>query len=119
MGNQNASFFVDGVFVANSIASTTIDALERIEVVRGPQAALFGRATFAGAINYITKRPSDEHEGQLNGKVGSHEDYKVSAWMSGPIVDDKLFYFIAGNWDYYGGEWKNNLEPNTANNANF
>ncbi len=119
LGNQNASFFVDGVFVANSIASTTIDALERIEVVRGPQAALFGRATFAGAINYITKRPSDEHEGQLNGKVGSHEDYKVSAWMSGPIVDDKLFYFIAGNWDYYGGEWKNNLEPNSANNAKF
>ena len=50
LGNQNASFFVDGVFVSNTISSTTIDSLERIEIVRGPQAALFGRATFAGAI---------------------------------------------------------------------
>lgn len=119
LGNQNASFFVDGVFVANSISSTTIDSLERIEVVRGPQAALFGRATFAGAINYITKRPTEEHEGQFNGKYGSHQDTKASVWMSGPVIEDKLYYFAAANWDYYGGEWNNNLAPNSANNAKF
>ncbi|MEQ8509467.1 MAG: TonB-dependent receptor [Rhodospirillaceae bacterium] len=118
-GAQNASFFVDGVFVANSISSTTIDSLERIEVVRGPQAALFGRATFAGAINYITKRPTEEHEGQFNGKYGSHQDTKASVWMSGPVIEDKLYYFAAANWDYYGGEWNNNLAPNSANNAKF
>ena len=119
LGAQNASFFVDGVFVANSISSTTIDSLERIEVVRGPQAALFGRATFAGAINYITKRPTEEHEGQFNGKYGSHQDTKASVWMSGPVIEDKLYYFAAANWDYYGGEWNNNLAPNSANNAKF
>lgn len=119
LGNQNASFFVDGVFVSNTISSTTIDSLERIEVIRGPQAALFGRATFAGAINYITKRPSDEHEGQFNGSYGSHEDTKASIWMSGPLIEDKLYYFAAANWDYYGGEWNNGLQPNTANNLYF
>lgn len=119
LGNQNASFFVDGVFVSNTISSTTIDSLERIEVVRGPQAALFGRATFAGAINYITKTPSNEFEGQFNGSYGSHEDTKASIWMSGPLIEDKLYYFAAANWDYYGGEWNNGLQPNTANNAYF
>jgi len=112
LGGRNASFFVDGVYVNNTIASGTIDSLERIEVLRGPQSALFGRATFAGAINYITKRPSDEHEGEFNGRLGSHDDYKASLWLSGPVVEDKMYYFIAGNWDYYGGEWKNNLAPN-------
>jgi iron complex outermembrane receptor protein len=110
-----AGFFVDGVYVSNTVSSTTIDALERIEILRGPQSAIFGRASFSGAVNYITKRPTEEHEGQFNGRVGSHEDYKVSAWMSGPIVKDKLFYFVAGNMDYYGGEWKNNLAPNPRN----
>lgn len=112
LGGSNASFFVDGVFVNGSIASTTIDSLERIEVLRGPQSALYGRATFAGAINYITKRPSNEFEGQFNGRVGSHDDYKGSIWLSGPLVEDKLFFFAGGNWDYYGGEWQNNLAPN-------
>ncbi len=111
LGGRNASFFVDGVYVSNSVASTTIDSLERIEVLRGPQSAIYGRATFAGAINYITKRPSDEFEGEFNGRVGSHEDYKVSGWLSGPLVEDRLYYFIGANWDYYGGEWNNNLEP--------
>lgn len=112
LGGSNASFFVDGVYVNGSIASNTIDALDRIEVLRGPQSALFGRATFAGAINYITKRPSDEFEGEFNGRVGSHQDYKGSLWLSGPIVEDKLYFFAGANWDYYGGEWNNNLAPN-------
>jgi iron complex outermembrane recepter protein len=109
LGGRNASFFIDGVYVSGSIASTTIDSLERIEVLRGPQSALYGRATFAGAINYITKRPANEFEGQFNGRYGSHNDFKSSLWLSGPVVEDKLFYFVAGNWDYYGGEWKNDL----------
>ncbi|MDX2223047.1 MAG: TonB-dependent receptor [Rhodospirillaceae bacterium] len=114
-GEANASFFIDGVFVAGSITSSTIDAVERIEVVRGPQAALYGRRTFAGAINYITKGPSNEFEGQINGKLGSHRTYKGSMWMRGPIIADKLQYMIAANWDYYGGEWRNTLAPNPPN----
>ena len=112
LGGRNASFFIDGVYVSGSIASTTIDSLERIEVLRGPQSALYGRATFAGAINYITKRTANEFEGQFNGRYGSHNDFKSSLWLSGPVVEDKLFYFVAGNWDYYGGEWKNDLARN-------
>jgi len=114
-GESNASFFIDGVYVAGSITASTIDALERVEVVRGPQAALYGRRTFAGAVNYITKAPSDTFEGQINGKFGSHETFKGSMWMRGPLIEDKLQYFLAANWDYYGGEWRNTLAPNPPN----
>lgn len=118
-GEANASYFVDGVFVSGSATQTTIDALERIEVIRGPQSALFGRATFAGAINFITRQPTDEHEGQINATIGSHDTYKLSGWLSGPLIEDKLKYFVAAGFDTYGGEWRNNLEAGEAEIPGF
>lgn len=113
-GEPNASYFVDGVFISGSATTSTIDALERVEIIRGPQSALFGRATFAGAVNFITRQPTDELEGQFNATVGSHDTYKISAWMSGPIIEDKLRYFASAGFDTYGGEWRNGLEANEA-----
>ena len=65
LGAANASFFVDGVYVNGPSVSTETSNLERIEVIKGPQAALYGRATFAGAINFITKAPTNEFAGKL------------------------------------------------------
>ncbi|NKB43054.1 MAG: TonB-dependent receptor plug domain-containing protein [Alphaproteobacteria bacterium] len=118
-GEPNASYFVDGVFISGSATSSTMDALERVEIIRGPQSALFGRSTFAGAVNFITRQPTNEFEGQFNATVGSHETYKVSGWMSGPIIEDKLKYFFAAGFDTYGGEWRNGLEANEAQIPGF
>lgn len=113
-GEPNASYFIDGVFISGSATTSTFNALERVEVLRGPQSALFGRATFAGAVNLITRKPTDEHEGQFNLRVGSHETYEAAGWLSGPIIEDKLHYFVSGSWDTYGGEWTNNLAAGQA-----
>jgi outer membrane receptor protein involved in Fe transport len=51
-GEPNASYFIDGVFVSNSVSTATVEAVERTEILRGPQSAQFGRATFAGAVNF-------------------------------------------------------------------
>jgi outer membrane receptor protein involved in Fe transport len=112
-----ASFFVDGVYISGSISTVSTDALERIEVLRGPQSALYGRGAFAGAINYVTKGPSDEFEGQVNTRVGSHDDYKGAIWMRGPIVEGKLQYFLSGNWEYYGGQYRNTYAGNTGRSS--
>jgi iron complex outermembrane receptor protein len=116
--DSNASFYVDGVYVVGSISSTSMDALERIEVLRGPQAAMFGRASFAGAINYVTKQPSDTFEGAVNMRLGDHDDYKASAWFRGPLVADRLQFFLAANWDAYGGQYRNH-DPGTPVDAAF
>ncbi len=56
LGEGNASVFVDGILFSDSILSFPFDIVERVEVIKGPQAALFGRSTFAGAINLVTKK---------------------------------------------------------------
>src|SRR5690606_3780318 len=48
---SNVAFFVDGIPYSNNMMSFPMDLVERVEVIKGPQSALFGRSTFAGAIN--------------------------------------------------------------------
>lgn len=113
-GEPNASYFIDGVFVSGSISTATTMAMERVEVLRGPQSAQFGRATFSGAVNYVTRRPGNELEGELNMRYGSSEESEVAGWFSGPIVEDRLLFLVAAGYNEYGGQWRNNLRPDSA-----
>jgi outer membrane receptor protein involved in Fe transport len=109
-GESNASYFIDGIFVASSISTATTQSMERVEVLRGPQSAQFGRATFSGAINYVTRKPTNDFEGNVNVRYGSHEDQEIGGWISGPIIRDKLLFLVSADTQHYGGQWKNNLE---------
>jgi iron complex outermembrane recepter protein len=110
-GNANAAFFVDGIFVTGSIASFQLDNLERVEVVKGPQSALFGRATFSGAINYITRKPDNEFRGRVAATVGADEFYELTGWASGPIVRDKLYVEANARFYNFGGQYTNVINP--------
>ena len=107
LGTPNASFFIDGVFVSGSIASTEYTSLERIEVIKGPQAALYGRSTFAGAVNYVTKRPTDEFEGQVTVTAAQHDTAEISGSFSGPLVEDLAYFYVGATHTEYGGEYDN------------
>ena len=63
-GLPAASFVVDGVQLGgNEFINQDLLDVERIEILRGPQGALFGQGAIAGAINVVTKAPSNETEG--------------------------------------------------------
>lgn len=110
LGAANAAYFVDGVYLTGSASNTETANLERIEVIKGPQAALFGRATFAGAINYVTRKPSEELSGQVTGTVGQFDQKDVTAFLSGPIIDGKLNFYISGTHTEIGGFYNNPLD---------
>jgi iron complex outermembrane receptor protein len=113
-GEPNASYFIDGAFVSGSISAATLGPVERVEILRGPQSAQFGRATFSGAVNYVTRQATNEYEGEVRAVGGSNETVQITAWGSGPIVEDKLMFFASAGLDKFGGMWNNGLKDDQA-----
>ncbi len=113
-GRQNVALLVDGVDVSSEsitssggslLINTRLVDIERIEVVLGPQMALYGRSAFNGAIQYITKNAADEFEADLRFDAGYNDDsgaqrYEAIAGISSPIFGDALGFRLNGAlWD--------------------
>jgi len=111
-GETNAAIFVDGVFVAarDGLNFSQLD-VERIEVVKGPQSALYGRTAFAGVINYITKRPADELEVKVDVEAGNNNKQKGSLLISGPLIGDSFRGRAAMLYDDWDGSYKSSEAP--------
>lgn len=106
-GEPNASFFIDGVYVQGDISGYGLENLERVEVIRGPQSAAFGRRTFSGAVNFITRRPGNEATGKFSAGGGSDGQRKLTGFYSGPIIDDMLAFDIGAVYDEMDGLFYN------------
>lgn len=116
---SNVASFIDGFYWSGRIAfDGFLDGLERVEVVRGPQSALYGRNSFAGAINYITKKPDmEEMHGGAKVTVGESDRLEVSGNITFPVVEDKLAVRIDASSLETGGTWKNSVNGERLNNA--
>ncbi|RYE42364.1 MAG: hypothetical protein EOP21_08275, partial [Hyphomicrobiales bacterium] len=116
LGEPNAQVFVDGIPFSESILSFPFDLVERVEVIKGPQAALYGRSTFAGAINLITKKGSNTPQHSINARIAEYGDYELNVLSRGPIVDDMLFYMVHGRYYEFGGMYRNSLDGRKVGN---
>lgn len=81
--------------------------VERIEVLKGPQGALYGRNAIGGAVNIVTKAPSNELEGYLSAGAGNGGLQKIQGAISGPIVKDELMFRLAASYRERDGLIKN------------
>jgi iron complex outermembrane receptor protein len=106
--NPAVSTYIDDVnnidILANGFALTDI---ERIEVLRGPQGTLFGRNAMGGAVNIITKQPTNKTSGFVELGAGNLGLQRHSLGVKTPIVKDKLFFGINGLYQTQDGYWKN------------
>ena len=103
---QIGALFWDGSYIGGGGSFVPLRDLERVEVIKGPQTAYFGRNTFAGAINYIPKRPGDEWEGDLDLRYSptGHDEYTVSGAVGGPITDT-LGVRVSAGYERDGGDF--------------
>jgi iron complex outermembrane receptor protein len=91
-------FYVDGVYIGRpeNFNQDLID-VSRVEVLRGPQGALFGKNTVAGAINIITREPSlDSWTGDLELGYGNYDTVRAQGYVSGPLSDQVGVSLTAG-----------------------
>ncbi|MDA5192831.1 TonB-dependent receptor [Govanella unica] len=92
---QGVSIFIDGIPVSGQLSSLDLSELERVEVIKGPQSATFGRATYAGAIDFISKTPeSNDFTGRVRAEMSTHHgstNYDVGLAFTTPLVQDKLW----------------------------
>ncbi len=114
---------IDGVQLTSSYALTQeLFDVERIEVLKGPQGALYGRNAIGGAINIVTKKPTNDLEGKVIGGYGNGDFWEAKGVMSGPIVKDKLFFRAAASYEDFGGTIHNitlNRDVNFYDNFTF
>lgn len=105
MGPQgNVGVFIDGVYLNNrSGLEFGLMDVARIEVVKGPQSALYGRNTFAGAINYVSAEPDLRYlSGKVLGEIGNYGRRKVTGSLNLP-VSDMLAVRVFGGYATFDG----------------
>ena len=114
-GRQNVAILQDEVDISSLAQGTAGGSfvinprlldVERIEVVKGPHSALFGRSAFNGAVNYITRKPGDEFYGNAQLDVGTHEKGEARASIMGPVIDGRLSLGINASGWHFGGDYK-------------
>ncbi|MDZ7684517.1 MAG: Plug domain-containing protein [Gammaproteobacteria bacterium] len=81
---QKVTTFVDGIPMSGQVANLTFGGIDQVEIYRGPQSAAFGRATFAGAINYVTADATEEFEAKVRARASSLENNELGVIVSGP-----------------------------------
>jgi iron complex outermembrane receptor protein len=104
---DNVGVFVDEVYQAGR-SSIDIDLLdlERIEVIRGPQNTLHGRSSFAGAIHYVSARPTSTPTGQLQVDAGSDQHRGARAIWSQRLADSRWLMRVAAGLRSGHGTWR-------------
>ncbi len=84
----NFGLIIDGVLLTNRTAFNQEFAdIEQIEVLKGPQSAVYGRNASAGAIIITTPKPSNEFKAQVRGGFANNNSFRASGFISGPLSD--------------------------------
>jgi outer membrane receptor protein involved in Fe transport len=111
-----AAYFVDGIYYQGDIQGFDPLSIDRVEIIKGPQSALYGRNTYAGAINYITKDPSRLTTFSGRTRFAAHGEVEAAGSVSGQIVEDKIGFRAGARYYRYGGEYRNQLTGDKVGN---
>lgn len=120
-----AGMLRNGFFRAGMIDMVDID---RVEVIKGPAAAIYGRTSPGGIINFLTKRPRDKWEASLTQTVGGFDLSRTEGSVTGPLIPGKLSFRLDGAYydtghevadrgtrqKVYSGSVKYKIGPNTT-----
>ncbi|HEV8676810.1 MAG TPA: TonB-dependent receptor [Methylomirabilota bacterium] len=120
-GPAQIQVLIDGVRVKSlttgdfDFADLTLDDVERIEVVRGPQSTLYGADAIGGVINIITKRGKDRPSGFLDLEAGNYDTFRERAGLAG--ARGPLSFSLGVSRLDFGGQYQNDEQRLTSANG--
>ena len=110
---SSVGVFADDVYLGRSSGSFgAMKDIDRVEVLRGPQGTLYGRNTIGGAINVISKAPTDELSGNFEGGISNFKGYNLFGAVGGPIAGERLMFRVAAWREEREGYVTNTLTGN-------
>ena len=105
---QNTAVFLDGIYLQRqSMVNPGLMNLERVEVIKGPQNAQFGRSAFSGVVNYVSRRPGEELAGDVSATYGDGGRFDARGSVSVPLVPSALHLRLAAGHSQFDGHTKN------------
>jgi len=106
--DQSVPLFLDNVYFGKSVMSQIgLFDLERVEVLRGPQAIFFGKNAVAGAFSVVTRRPGHEFSADLSASYDFEAQEQIYRGGVTLPANDTLSFRVAGNYESMQG-WLDN-----------
>jgi iron complex outermembrane receptor protein len=103
---SSVALVVDGILKTNTAAlNQDQGTLTQIEILKGPQGALYGRNAAAGAIVIQTRKPGDRLEGAVKASYANVGTYSGRAFISGPLGEG-LGFVLSGDYRNTDGFWR-------------
>jgi iron complex outermembrane receptor protein len=106
---SSVALVVDGILKTNTAQlNQPQGSLRQVEILKGPQGALYGRNAAAGAIVLQTLKPGDHFEGGIRASAANNNTYEATAHIAGPL-SDSIGYVLSGYYRTTDGFYRNTL----------
>jgi len=113
------AIYIDGLYTTSTVFAGMPPLLvDRVEVLRGPQGTLYGRNSIGGAINVISKRPTEDWYAEARVGYANYEHSDVEFAVSGPTMIPGWKFRLAAQWEDQEEGWIKNTVPHKASEGN-
>lgn len=104
LAEGKVGYFIDGVPFVGSSTALDLENFSRVEVIKGPQSAIFGRGTLSGAVNYVSQPGTDVFGFMGEATIATHNEYEVFGRVAAPLTDG-VSGFVSAKYYTFGGDF--------------